>query len=632
MTLLIDQLADEKHLQRHLSELILSHSKYPIHVDIPTLARTIRHGMYHPDPLFRHIRIEKQKCRKLDISRYRDRVVEKRALELVTPYAEKIFHPCSHGYRKGLGIHSAIEELIRYRDSGYRYVVRSDIADCFPSVIQEEALSNLFQLLPDNSLNLLLFNMICRPVLIPTHQGRWQKKQQELTSGLPQGLSLSPMLMNLYLTELDNQMSEHGFSLIRYADDLVVPCRTEDEAHRALLLMEEILEGIGMKLSESKTDIMSFEKGFIFLGEEFGSCYPLSAEELIKPTREKVLYVGKQGSRVRMKKGRIIIESEKVVQLADYPCKEINRIVVFGSVGVSAGIRTHCMVSGIDIAFFSRKGNFLGEQVGINRGKNISRLKAQLALTDDPLFAIPLVKEMISSKIRHQRTIVQKFKKSYCAKNYLDLTKRMLQKIAKAATIDEIRGYEGICAAQYFVTLGQIVPQEVCFSERSKRPPKDVFNAAISYGYAILLSECISALRAAGLDPAIGFMHANQDNRPNLALDFIEEFRPYVVDQLVMQLFSRKSLTKKNGLDVVTKKLLNDVTDAELERYSGIYLDADGKGKLVQAYETRMLTTTKGAQTDFIGSIRRLMYRQAQLLAKAIDTGNYQEYRGMMWR
>ncbi len=469
MTQLINKLANEKQLQRHLLSLSTSTHR-PIDVDIPVLSQAIKNGTYHPTSLFRRVMISKKgKVRNLDISSYKDRIVEKRVLELITPYAEKIFHPCSYAYRKGIGTHDAIAELIDYRESGYLYVVKSDIEDCFPNIDQHAALSQVFPLLPDNSLNHLLAEMVCRMVTVTEAQGQ-RRRRQECTVGLPQGLALSPLLMNVYLTTFDNQMAKCGLNLIRYADDLVIPCKTEKEALNALTTTKELMEEIGMKLSETKTEIMSFEEGFTFLGEEFGCYYPPVEEDYIKPTIEKVLYAGKQGSRIRMKSGRIIIESEKSSKIADYPIKEISRIVVFGSVSISSGVRSHCMVNDIDLVFLSRKGNYIGEQTGINSGKKISRLKAQLIAAEDPNFSLELAKEMIISKIRHQRTIVQKFRRSYQAKNYLDMTERMIIGIEKADTIDEIRGYEGVCASQYFLALGQIEVgqvsirrEEICF-------------------------------------------------------------------------------------------------------------------------------------------------------------------------
>ena len=86
----------------------------------------------------------------------------------------------------------------------------------------------------------------------------------------------------------------------------------------------------------------------------------------------------------------------------------------------------------------------------------------------------------------------------------------------------------------YWPRLGSLVPEEVAFTVRSKQPPRDVLNAALSFLYTILLGECVTALRATGLDPDMGVLHADHDTRPSLALDLMEEFRPLVVDHVVV--------------------------------------------------------------------------------------------------
>jgi CRISPR associated protein, Cas1 family len=105
----------------------------------------------------------------------------------------------------------------------------------------------------------------------------------------------------------------------------------------------------------------------------------------------------------------------------------------------------------------------------------------------------------------------------------------------------------GAAARAYFGALGQIMPDGMTFAGRSRRPPEDIINAALSYGYAIILGETVSALCAAGLDPAIGLLHADDDNRPSLALDLMEEFRPLVVDQVVVSAARRAELRPEHG-------------------------------------------------------------------------------------
>jgi hypothetical protein len=117
------------------------------------------------------------------------------------------------------------------------------------------------------------------------------------------------------------------------------------------------------------------------------------------------------------------------------------------------------------------------------------------------------------------------------------------------------------------------------FTGRSRQPPADVINAALSYGYAIVLGEAVSALCAAGLDPAIGLLHAEQDRRPSLALDLMEEFRPLIVDQVVIAAARRGELRPEHG--------------RREETLHGVLLTKAGREILVGGYEHRMLQHTR---------------------------------------
>lgn len=115
-------------------------------------------------------------------------------------------------------------------------------------------------------------------------------------------------------------------------------------------------------------------------------------------------------------------------------------------------------------------------------------------------------------------------------------------------TLDEVMGIEGACSNAYFDALAGCAPADVTFDGRSRRPPRDLPNAALSYGYAILLSECVGVLRAAGLEPSLGIAHAPTDKRPSLVLDLMEQFRPLLVGQTVMALLRTCKLGPEHGV------------------------------------------------------------------------------------
>ena len=152
-----------------------------------------------------------------------------------------------------------------------------------------------------------------------------------------------------------------------------------------------------------------------------------------------------------------------------------------------------------------------------------------MALTGDHERRVRLAASLIGAKIRGQIHVLTRIARRDEAVHVADTTAHMhawRRSLAGARTLDEVMGIEGACSNAYFDVLSACVPADVTFDGRSRRPPRDLPNAALSYGYAILLSECVGALHAAGLEPSLGIAHAPTDKRPSLALDLMEQFRP----------------------------------------------------------------------------------------------------------
>lgn len=178
-------------------------------------------------------------------------------------------------------------------------------------------------------------------------------------------------------------------------------------------------------------------------------------------------------------------------------------------------------------------------------------------------------------------------------------------------------GLEGAAAAAYFPAFGSLLPPGLQFEVRSRQPPMDVANSALSFLYTVLLGECVTALHACGLDPGLGILHADHERRPSLALDLLEEFRPLVADQVVASCARLGALTAEHGRSE--------------EGRAGVLLTRAGREAILVAYERRMLTTTRGALPDFAGTIRRHLYRQAQRLHSAV-VEPAATWTGLSWR
>src|SRR5262249_43945680 len=159
----------------------------------------------------------------------------------------------------------------------------------------------------------------------------------------------------------------------------------------------------------------------------------------------------------------------------------------FGAVGISAGLRSWALSSEVDLVFLSRRGTYLGHAWAAAAAHRISRLRAQLSAADDPARAIPFAPAVIDAKIRKQLVPLQRLAgrdNSETVSAAVGQIGELLAMLSECGTRDELMGIEGAAAREYFAALGQIMPDGLRFSGRSPRPPGDLINAALSYGYA----------------------------------------------------------------------------------------------------------------------------------------------------
>ncbi|MFC5041878.1 CRISPR-associated endonuclease Cas1 [Ornithinimicrobium kibberense] len=532
--------------------------------------------------------------------------------DVLVPIVDPVLGPASYAYRPGLGVADAVQELARHRDEGFRWVALTDIDDCFPSSPVAVSRRRLGALVDDGQLldvvDLLLDRKVQRP-----GGGRG------VVRGLAQGCALSPLLSNLILVEVDQAVLAAGFSVVRYADNVAIAVSDRGEGMEALRHTSRALERMGMKLGSEDTAIMSFEEGFSFLGEDFGLRYPpVLSEAGVEEPEHKVVYVATQGARVRVAAGRLLVESAQDVDLLSVPTSRVSRIVLFGGVGLSAGARSWALTNGVDVVLASRRGSYLGslQAAGVTR---VERVRAQLAAQGSQ-DAVALGRAIVEAKIRKQAVVLQRFGRRAHRDDVpaaVSQLQRSLRLLPETSSAQEIMGVEGAAAAAYFPAFGSLFPADLMFEHRSRQPPMDVANAALSFLYVVLLGECVSAVAAAGLDPAIGLLHSDDGNRPSLALDLLEEFRPLIVDQVVLEAARHRRLTPGHA-------------HRETGR-TGILLTRAGREEMLSGYERRMLRMTRGALPGFSGTWRCHLYRQAQRLAASISDPDV-AWTGLSWR
>src|SRR4051794_29910979 len=229
------------------------------------LAAELRERRWRPLPA-RRVFIPKpgraREQRPLSIPTVRDRVVQAAVKLVIEPVFEADFVPCSFGFRPQRSARDALQVLLDESWRGRRWVVETDIANCFEAIPHDRLMAALERRICDQNVLKLLRGMLRAGVMEHGSVGRSE-------AGTPQGGVISPVLCNVYLHRLDREWQARSGVLVRYADDLLVMCRSRSEAERALRALAATAAGLGLELKQAKTRIVHLRErgdGVDFLG------------------------------------------------------------------------------------------------------------------------------------------------------------------------------------------------------------------------------------------------------------------------------------------------------------------------------------------------------------------------------
>ena len=230
------------------------------------LAEALATGDYRAQAL-RHVEIAKGagQTRALGIPTIKDRIVQRALKQVIEPIFEHEFLPTSYGFRPGRGCKDALREVDALLKAGYTHAVDADLQGYFDSIPRERLMARVEQRISDGQVLGLIRQWLDQDIV--SEMARWTP-----TSGTPQGAVISPLLGNIYLHELDVYLRDHGYRMVRYADDLVVLCASAHEANQALDAVRQWVDANGLSLHPDKThvgDCRQTGQGFDFLGYRF---------------------------------------------------------------------------------------------------------------------------------------------------------------------------------------------------------------------------------------------------------------------------------------------------------------------------------------------------------------------------
>ena len=328
-------------------------------------------------------------------------------------------------------------------------------------------------------------------------------------------------------------------------------------------------------------------------------------------------YLAKEGETVAVK-----VNGEIALRV---PVHTLGGIVCFGQVSCSPYLMGFCAENHVAISFLTENGGFLAKVQGPVSG-NVLLRREQYRKADDLKASALIARSMLTGKIANCRTVLQralrdhsdKIDEEAVASASQTLTNSM-RRLQAESPLDVVRGIEGESASAYFEVFNYLITSQkndFTFNERNRRPPLDNVNCMLSFLYTLLMHDVRSALETVGLDPAVGFLHRDRPGRYSLALDIMEELRPFFADRMALSLINLCQVQGK-GFD---------------KKESGaVWMDNDTRKTVLVAYQKRKQEELEHPFIKEKVKIGLLPYVQAMLMARYIR-GDLDSYPPFIWK
>lgn len=580
--------------------------------------------------------------RAIAVSPFTDRVLQRAVAQVLTPAFDTLMYRRSYGYRSGRSRVSASLDIQSAWREGYRWVFESDIENFFDSVCHERLRLRLEILLGRHE---PLVECILRWVAAPV---RFRDRLLQRQRGLPQGSPLSPLLANLMLDDFDQDMRAHGFRLVRYADDFVILCKSKARAEEAAKRVRQSLAEHGLSLKDAKTQISESARGFHYLGYLFvndmvldvggrereatklldtvhpwlaaleqKNATPMDPDVTMEKTVQQhraepveeanqstsswgaLVCVTGEPSTVATRGEHIqVIRNDQVV--VNQPWSQLAALILMGAHQISTQAMKSAMKAGVCVHLTSQQGSYRGALWSGGADTSGSMLWVeQIRLFNDQAVALRLARTIIDSRIRHQAEVLRT-RGDHNKVGQVELLP-LLDQVAKADSLDQLRGYEGMAAKHYFAAWRKLLDPVWGFKGRNRRPPLDPVNVMLSLGYTVLYGWCDAISRASGLYPWQGFLHQGRGRHAALASDMMEPFR-HVVERCVL-----------------TRIALGQVSTGQFTvSEDGCYIDNQARREFVLAVTKALADTLRAHNEIEAHAIQTHVYNQTQRLKRFI--------------
>ena len=609
------------------------------------LRSEVRRGAYRPGPI-REVYIPKRSgkgLRRLSIPCVADRVLQTAAALVLTPLLDEEFEPSSFGYRPGRGVRQAVARVSMAQREGFTWVVDADIEDYFDSIPHDGLMARWAESVGPGPLTELLWTWL-------THaapDGR----------GVAQGSPISPLLANLYLDRLDEALHGRDMRLVRFADDFVILCRSEQGAQAAMRKVEKVLDGLGLRLNREKTRVVDFSRGFKFLGHMFVRSLALkvarekaeenTAEKLLREIAKRdraeeeaalmerlrieraeargyspgfrVMHLQSAGRRLNIRNQAFCVEEARQEaggetvwrEIIAVPHQDVDRIDIGPGAGITEEALRHLPATDTLAALVNGHGETLAwitQPLAPKAGRHLAQ--ARLAL--DEAARLELARRLVMGKLRNQRTVLRRLlagrrDKPGVVVDAIATLNRLIGRgrhghVAHADTVEQLMGREGEAARGWWRAIGALAHEDFRFDKRREKSAPGICLDFLAW---LLHRDVSVAVMRAGLHPGFGALHGVSDMRDACVYDLMEEFRAHFVGSLFVYASTRR---------IIRPEMFET-------RKGGVRMKAEGARALIRAYEQRAEMRHKAANG------KRMRWRQV-MIWQAIALAAHVEGRG----
>jgi len=333
------------------------------------------------------------------------------------------------------------------------------------------------------------------------------------------------------------------------------------------------------------------------------------------------VYVVQQLSKIRISNRRLQVENDQEDNhevLLSVPLAQVTQVVLYGNIGLTTPAMDALLAQDCEVVFLTEQGEYRGTLCGY-QPPQVPLRRAQYRALDRPEFCLALAAAFVSAKIGHQRALLGRHNPDPPDAEISRAVTALAgfqRDTSHKTQLSSLRGLEGASTAAYFSGYRKLFAPEWNFHNRNRRPPADPINVLLSFGYTLMVEAATGALRTVGLDPYAGFLHEVVYNRPALALDMMEEFRP-VVEGIVLWCCRGGQITTA------------DFTPGPREK--PVILGDGGKRRFLQAFENRMdMRFTHPIRQEQL-TLRQCLVEQARQIANCLQRDSA-EYRSMGFR